>query len=116
VACFGGGTDSTSYIEMVALRERIDLVLFADTGGEKPHSYEHIEQFSQWLVDRGYPPVTIVHPTQTLESMCLRLETLPSKVIGYKTCSQRFKIEPQNKFLNNWGPARAAWDRGALAV
>jgi hypothetical protein len=117
VACFGGGTDSTSYIvRMVELRDPIDLIITADTGGEKPHTYEHIERFSEWLVDRGYPPVTMVYPTQTLESMCLRLETLPSKTIGFKTCSQRFKIEPADKFLNNWAPAREAWSRGEKIV
>jgi hypothetical protein len=44
--------------------------------------------------------------------MCLRLENLPSKAFGYKSCSQRYKIEPQQKFLNHWEPARTAWAQG----
>ena len=35
---FGGGVNSTALIlEMVARGERFDFVIFADTGGEKPH-------------------------------------------------------------------------------
>jgi hypothetical protein len=31
---------------------------------------------------------------------------------GCKTCSQRFKIAPQDKFVNNWEPAKQQWADG----
>ena len=47
VASFGGGTDSTAMlIGMWQRKEPVDLILFADTGGEKPHTYKYISIFS----------------------------------------------------------------------
>jgi len=113
VASFGGGTDSTAMlIGMWQRGERVDLILFADTGGEKPHTYEHINRFSDWLVRNGMPEITVVKPTVTLEQDCLNRRALPSIAYGFKTCSQRFKVQPQDKFLNNWQPAKDAWARG----
>lgn len=44
---FGGGTNSTAMIIGMYLHKiPIDLILFADTGGEQPHTYEFIETFN----------------------------------------------------------------------
>ena len=104
VASFGGGVNSTAMlIGMVERHETCDLILFADTGGEKPHTYEHIREFSKWLKFVGMPEITIVRsPNETLEQSCLKLGTLPSIAYGFKTCSQRFKREPQEKFLRGY--------------
>ena len=113
VASFGGGTDSTAMlIGMQQRGERVDLILFADTGGEKPHTYEHIKRFSDWLVGHGMPEITAVKSSSTLEEVCIKDKCLPSIAYGFKTCSQRFKIQPQDKFRNNWEPAKLAWERG----
>lgn len=113
---FGGGTNSVAMlIELVARRERVDAILFADTGGEKPETYEYVDLFSQWLVDRDYPAITRVFHTkrdgtfETLEDECLRIGSLPSIAYGSKKCSGKFKIEPQDKWTNSWPMARAAW-------
>jgi len=115
---FGGGTNSVAMlIELVARRERVDAVLFADTGGEKPETYDYVEMFSQWLVERGYPSITRVFHTkrdgtfETLEQECLRGGRLPSIAYGSKKCSGKFKIEPQDKWTNSWPMAREAWAR-----
>lgn len=34
--------------------------------------------------------------------------------IGGRTCSQRWKLEPCEKFINHWEPAKRAWDDGLL--
>ena len=114
IVAFGGGTDSTAeLIEMVKRGEPAPhTVLFGDTEGEHPHTYAHIWRFSQWLLDHGYPAITIVHAGSSggegLEAMCLRLGVLPSVAYGWKTCSQRFKVEPQEKWINNDPACRAA--------
>lgn len=116
LAAFGGGTDSTAMlIEMVRRGEPAPhAILFADTGGEHPHTYAHVDAFSAWLVGRGYPAITIVRaPNTTLEAMCLRLRALPSVAYGWKTCSQRFKTEPQEKWANNDPACKAAWASGS---
>jgi hypothetical protein len=111
---YGGGTNSTAMlIEMVKRGERVDVSCFADTGGERPETYTFVQTFSDWLVANGYPPITIVRaPTTTLEADCLRRKALPSVAYGWKTCSQRFKTQPQDKYLNSLDAAKAIWAAG----
>ncbi len=119
---FGGGTDSTALLAGWVERglqavEPIDVILFADTGGEKPHTYAHIERMNLWLALNGMPEITVVRKggrVETLEQECLRLKTLPSIAFGYKTCSQKYKVEPQQKWANNDPVCKAAWAAGEL--
>lgn len=119
---FGGGTDSTAMvIELVNQQQPIDLILFADTGGERPEIYEHIENFSKWLKTKNYPKINIVKKekegkTITLEEECLKIKSLPSIAYGFKRCSDHFKIRPQHKFIKNWQPAIDAWAAGLKVV
>lgn len=105
VASFGGGVNSTAMlIGMHERGEKVDLILFADTGGEKPHTYAHVLEMSEWLAANGMPPITTIRSeSTTLEADCLKRNALPSVAYGFKTCSQRFKAEPQDKFLRQNG-------------
>lgn len=50
IVSFGGGTNSTAMIIGMYLHKiPVDLILFADTGGEQPHTYEFIRVFNAWL-------------------------------------------------------------------
>lgn len=114
IASYGGGTNSTAeIIECVTRGIAIDLIMFADTGGERPETYEYVRMFNEWLVLMGYPAIVWVKaPNTTLEDDCLQRKALPALAYGFKTCSQRFKIEPQNKYCNNWEPAQEVWRSG----
>lgn len=104
VASFGGGINSTAMlIGMVERAEHCDLILFADTGGEKPHTYSHIHEFSRWLKFVGMPPITVVAESQTLEADCLKRNALPGIAYGFKSCSDHFKMRPQNRYLSERG-------------
>lgn len=120
VVSYGAGTNSTAMlIEMVKRGEQVDLITFADTGGEVAETYRYIALFSEWLVGMGYPAITWVKKggsDETLEQVCLRLKQLPSVAYGFKTCSQRFKIEPQNTFMNNHPDALSTWKSGEKVV
>ena len=118
IVSYGGGINSTAMlIECVKRGIPVDLILFADTGGEKPHTYAYIETFSDWLTDHGYMPIiTVKVEAETLEEACLRKKCLPSIAYGFKSCSQRFKLEPQNKFINNLESAREIWANGQRIV
>ena len=65
VVSYGGGTNSTAMlIGMVERSEPVDLILFADTGGERPGTYAYVDLFSGWLRERGYPAtVSYTHLT-----------------------------------------------------
>lgn len=119
VVSFGGGINSTAMlIGMVEKGEKCDLILFADTGGEKPHTYEHIKQFGSWLEFVGMSPIVSVRRVnredefRSLELDCLDGKMLPSIAYGYKACSMKYKRDPQDKFCNNLGSCKRVWDAG----
>ena len=108
IVSFGGGTNSTAMIIGMYLHKiPIDLILFADTGGEQPHTYEFMGTFNEWLVKHGIPKIVSVeyHDKDgnrlTLEQECINSGRLPSIAYGYKKCSLKHKIGTQEKFCNN---------------
>lgn len=115
-ASFGGGVNSTAMLLGIYESHpelRPDLVMFADTGGEKPETYTHVAEFSEWLTKHDFPAITIVREERfTLEQECLDKHTLPSIVIGMRSCSDKFKIRPQNRYVSEWQPAIDAWANG----
>lgn len=123
VASCGIGTDSVAYItDFVKKGIPIDLILFADTGSEQTYTYEYIPVLNAYLRKNGYPEVTIVKyevgkfkwwpPYYTLEENCLTNGTLPSLAFGFKSCSQKWKIAPMDKYCESWEPAIQAWAAG----
>lgn len=127
VAAWGMGVDSTAMIiEWVARGFPLDLVLAADTGSERPETYEYLPIFRRWLDRCGiehhvvrYIPQRFKNwpPYYTLIENCLTNGTLPSISFGRNhTCSQKWKIEPQNRFVEAWEPAKEAWTAGNKVV
>jgi hypothetical protein len=121
VVSFGGGVNSAAML--VGMKERgitPSLIIFADTGGEKPETYSFVSQMSEWTIENlGQAIITTktVSPLYaTLEDACLYLKTLPSVVYGFRKCSQRWKIEPVNKWLNHWEPAKQCWKSGEKVI
>lgn len=117
VSSYGGGTNSTAgLIKWVNDGKPLDLVLFADTGGERPETYAYVKMFSGWLISKGYPEITTVAHKETLEQECLSQARLPSKAFGFGSCSDKFKVRPQWRYLKAWQPAIDAWERGEEIV
>lgn len=116
VSSFGGGLNSTAALVKWVMDQYVplDKIIFADTGCERPDVYEHVHRFSDWLVKHGMPPIETTKKggrQETLEEYSLRFKRLPSLAYGRKSCSHKFKIEPQERDVNRWSPARAAWKR-----
>lgn len=120
IVSYGGGVNSAAML--VGMYERAilpDIILFADTGGEKPETYEYIRIMQQWLHVIGWPEIKIVsvadNPeavSKSLEENCLKMGSLPSIAYGWKTCSQRWKADPITKYCNNNSLCKAAWALG----
>jgi hypothetical protein len=118
------GVDSTALLVGLAERGiRPDAILFADVGSEKPVTYEYGSTIMpEWLERVGFPPITWVKyqpqnfknwpPYSSLEENCLTNSTLPSLAFGFKSCSQKWKIAPQDKWTANWKNAKEAWSEG----
>lgn len=126
MAAYGVGVDSTAMlIDMVENGEPIDMVLTAHTGSEKRQFYPYLAMFKGWLAERGVPleevtyqPKNFKHwpPYRSLLENCLTNGTLPSISFGFSSCSQKWKVEPQNRWTERWEPAVAAWAAGQKVI
>jgi 3'-phosphoadenosine 5'-phosphosulfate sulfotransferase (PAPS reductase)/FAD synthetase len=115
VVAYGLGVNSTAMlVEFAARGVRPDLILFADTGGEKPETYAYLRIIRPFLAKSGFPEVTVVRyrprraAYHTLEGQCLHTGTLPSLAYGGKSCSVKFKVTPQDKSSPTGCPPRSA--------
>ncbi|WP_312922001.1 hypothetical protein [Stutzerimonas nitrititolerans] len=105
--CFGSGVDSTAMI--VALRAagiRPDILTFADTGGEKPETLRHVDAMNRVLATWDWPLIDVCKKMTMastgytdLYGNCFKNETLPSLAFGMKSCSIKWKQDPQDQFL-----------------
>jgi hypothetical protein len=130
VVNYGLGTDSTGLLAiMVAMYKagnldaRPDLIIFADTGSEKPETYAYLAEANAFLAANGFPEVTVVSKRargtskdSSLHGSCLRLETMPSLAYGGKSCSLKWKAAEMDIFLGSWMPAILARAAGLPVV
>lgn len=115
---YGGGDNSRALaFELVRRGIPLDLILFADTGAERPETYANNAEFSAWLVSKGYPLIVSVRDERrTLENEVIEAHTLPSVAFGFKSCSDKYKIRPQDRYLKDWQRAKDAWAVGGKVV
>ena len=130
----GMGVDSVAMtIALIQLGKIPDLVIFADTGGERPETYAYLETFQNWLRQFGveivmtrYVPVKA--PYSTLEGELRANNTLPGIALSHKSCSAKWKGEaiqqftagvPANgarPFQPGWQAALDCWKKGERVV
>lgn len=110
VVSYGGGTNSSAILIGMAERGmKPALVMFADTGNEKPETYTHLKTMHEWCMGVFGIGITVVRnelpqglKDGSLYGECLRLGTMPSKTFGFSTCSMKWKVEPQIRLLKKW--------------
>lgn len=126
IVSYGAGVDSTAVLVGLADRGiQPDLIMFADVGAEKPETYAYLAIMDRWLESVGFPPITIVRrseqvaqrvPDRKITDEHFRLGNLPALAFGGHTCSEKWKIVPQQKFVAKWQPAQDAWPAGKPCV
>lgn len=126
VLAYGIGVDSTALlVELESRGTPPDLVITGDPGVEKPETYAYQEMISAWMAARGiryetvrYTPRRFKHwpPYYDLLANVLTNATLPSISLGRHSCSLKWKVAPQDAFLKQWEPAKAAWARGQKVI
>ena len=108
IVCYGMGVDSTAMLVLLhQLGHKPDLIIFADTGGEKPETYAYLPIINKWLDSVGFPRVVVVSYKPpianytTLEGNCLDNQTMPSISFNFirKSCSQKWKAKTINDYL-----------------
>lgn len=125
VLSYGVGVDSTAVI--VLLRRsgiRPDLILFANTGSERPETLAYLAIINDYLARVGFPQVTVVQYTpveaeyDNLYDNSTQFGMLPSLAYGGHKhgCSLKFKVGPMNGAVSRWAPAREAWAQGGKVV
>jgi hypothetical protein len=123
IAACGLGVDTVAYlIELKKRNIRPDVILFADVGVEKDETYAYKPILQNWLKKVDFPQIITVRyapkdfknwpPYHTLGENCLTNGTLPSLAFGYKSCSIKWKITPQNKWIEGYMPAVDWWKAG----
>lgn len=123
VVAYGLGVDSTAAIVgLHTLGIRPDLILFADTGNEKQETYDYLPIMQRYLESIKFPKVQVVRkvvkdfkhwpPYASLGENCLTNGTLPSLAFGFKSCSLKWKVYPQELFTKKWEPAVKCWEGG----
>ena len=120
VVSYGAGVNSTAMLIAAATRGvRPDLILFADTGDERPSTYRYIVTFSRWLRERDFPRIEVIRWIRRdgsfvpLGQWCLMNRTLPSKAFGLSGCTTKWKQQPIEKRVRGDDRVIATWQRGA---
>lgn len=123
VVNFAGGTNSTAALGGLLERGmRPDLIVFSDTGDEKPHTYLHIWRVQIWCESVGFPSIQVVRWERKLgenagrfisiSEQCETRNELPSKAYGYAGCTTKWKSQPLDAYVRSWGPAEDRINRG----
>lgn len=106
---FGGGVNSTALLLLCHDRGlRPDWVLFADTGSERPETYENVETVKTWAHAVGFPFETVkwIRKDGSFEAIhdnSLRTNYLPSKAYGLAGCTYKWKIQPMQRWRKQHG-------------
>lgn len=97
---YGGGVQSTAMILkcLDGSLERPDYIVFANTGSEMPYTYDVVQEVKQLVEAEGIPWVEVEHHTPLHEAY---LESNGLPVIGVRSCTSKWKIEPINRFMRS---------------
>ena len=103
----GAGVDTTAILLMPDVMDQVDFVLFADTGGENPETYEYIEKYIKPYLEKIHKPMVIVHGEEKvngelktiMEEAYLGWKMIPVRFMRH--CTDKWKIRPMNKYLKD---------------
>ena len=96
---YGGGVNSTAILALMCKGE-LDydnpLILFSDTGAEKPQTYEYIEYIKPKLKEYGFEITTVKSKEGSLYDYCKDKIILPMRRLRW--CTDRWKAKPLEQF------------------
>lgn len=99
----GAGVNSTALLHLVIdEKQPLDDVVFADTGAEKPETYEYLNAWIVPYLEKHGIRFTTVKAKETLIERCLRGHTIPDR--RYRWSTRDYKIRPIYKYLKPHAP------------
>ena len=104
ILSFGAGVNTVALMLMLIQEgQPLDGVIFADTGGETPSTYESVEMAREYIEECGIP-FTIVRarPRETdLYGTASRRRVIPS--VQWRWCTRDFKVSPIHRYYRKLG-------------
>lgn len=96
ILSFGAGLQTTALAVLIDRGElKVDGVVFADTGTEKPETYWYIENYIKPMLP---VPLQIVRAKLgSIYDYCWNIQDLPSVRPRHRWCTDKFKIRPIKK-------------------
>ena len=99
ILSFGAGVNTVALMVML-IREGapLDGVVFADTGGETPDTYESVNIAQEYLIEHKVP-FTVVKARRGNEGLyaaALRRRVIPS--VQWRWCTRDFKVNPIHRY------------------
>ena len=103
ILSFGAGVNTFALMIML-VREGapLDEVVFADTGGETPATYESVEVAQAYFAERQIP-FTVVKARRgevNLYEAALRRRVIPS--VQWRWCTRDFKVSPIHRYYRKF--------------
>lgn len=101
VLSFGAGVNSTAMmVFLIQKKFPLDYVLFADTGSERPETYDYLSHVRKYLKKKGIPfEVVRVRNGDSLYDRCMRRKVIPSQT--WRWCTRDLKIRPIYAFYRS---------------
>lgn len=93
ILSFGGGVNTVALM-IVLIQEGLPLdeVVFADTGGEAPETYEYLEIVSGYLRGHEIPFRVVSKKARDLFETSWHRQVIPS--VMWRWCTRDFKVQP----------------------
>ncbi len=104
---YGAGVNTTAVLDLHDVMENVDLVVFADTGAEKPETYAYIEKYvkpyikdigKEFIVVKGSERINGRDITNLYEA-CYLWRMIPTRKLRF--CTDKFKIKPIQKYFED---------------
>lgn len=99
VLSYGGGVQSTAMILMCieGMLPIPDIIIHSDTGAEMPYTLEILDRMKKLCHENNIPFVIVESTRGAIDDYYLSKQTVP--VIGFRSCTDAFKIAPQRQFI-----------------
>ncbi|MGC8584857.1 MAG: phosphoadenosine phosphosulfate reductase family protein [Thermoplasmata archaeon] len=102
---FGAGVNTVAILHISDVLEKIDMIIFADTGAEKPETYQYIEKYVRPYLRRIGKEFVIVKGSEKINGMkinnlydaCFEWKMIPTRMLRF--CTEKFKIKPIMKYF-----------------